>query len=328
MEAQILRAEGAGRDTSLQVVCEELQRGGIVALPTETVYGLAGDALNASAAARIFEAKERPFFDPLICHLPGLDWLERITAVPVALRPLIARLATAFWPGPLTLVLPKRDCIPDLVSSGLPTVAVRWSAHPLFQEVLSRFNRPLAAPSANRFGRISPTTAAHVLEELGRRIPFILDGGPALHGLESTIVAPTERGIRILRSGPVTREQLEAHAPVLDSEGPPTGESTPEAPGQLKSHYAPRTPLYLCATGETPPPARQAGMLAWRSSPPGFGALEVLSPSGELREAAARLFAALRRLDEAGVEWIHAELVPHTGLGIAINDRLQRAAAR
>lgn len=327
MAARILDGEGAGRDASLQAVCAELERGGVVALPTETVYGLAGDALNAAAAARIFEAKERPFFDPLICHLPDLDWLDRITAIPVTLQPLVARLAAAFWPGPLTLVLPKRACIPDLVSSGLPSVAVRWSAHPLFQEVLTRFNRPLAAPSANRFGRISPTTAAHVLEELGGRIPLILEGGPALHGLESTIVAPEESGLRILRSGPITREQLETYAPVLECKEPPS-EAHPEAPGQLKSHYAPRTPLFLCAPGETPPPTKQAGLLAWRSGPPGFGALEVLSASGELREAAAQLFAALRRLDEAGLERIHAELVPHAGLGTAINDRLQRAAAR
>ena len=328
MAARILLAEGAGRETSLRAVCEELELGGIVALPTETVYGLAGDALNAEAAARIFEAKERPFFDPLICHIPDLDWLERITAVPLALQPLVARLATSFWPGPLTLVLPKRTCIPDLVSSGLPSVAVRWSAHPLFQEVLTRFNRPLAAPSANRFGRISPTTAAHVFEELGGRIPLILEGGPALHGLESTIVAPTERGLRILRSGPITQEQLEAYAPVYKNEGPLDEEGRPEAPGQLKSHYAPRTPLFLFATGETPPPEKRAGLLAWQNSPLGFGALEVLSPSGELREGAARLFAALRRLDEAGMDRIYAELAPPLGLGIAINDRLQRAAAR
>jgi len=326
--ARILRAEGAERENSLRAVCEELERGGVVALPTETVYGLAGDALNAAAAARIFEAKERPFFDPLICHLPDLGWLDRITAIPPAMQPLIAQLAGAFWPGPLTLVLPKRDCIPDLVSSGLPSVAVRWSAHPLFQAVLSRFNRPLAAPSANRFGRISPTTAAHVLTELGERIPLILDGGPALHGLESTIVAPTERGLRILRSGPVTREQLEAFAPVLSNEAPLAEETLPEAPGQLKSHYAPRTPLFLSPTGEPPPPEARAGLLAWRQGPLGFGALEVLSPSGDLREGAARLFAALRRLDEAGLERIHAELAPASGLGIAINDRLQRAAAR
>lgn len=328
MAARILHAEGAEREASLQAVCEELERGGVVALPTETVYGLAGNALNASAAARIFEAKERPFFDPLICHIPDLGWLDKITSLPPSLQPLVERLATSFWPGPLTLVLPKNACIPDLVSSGLPTVAVRWSAHPLFQAVLSRFNRPLAAPSANRFGRISPTTAAHVLKELGGKIPLILDGGPALHGLESTIAAPVACGLRILRSGPITREQLEEHAPVLENEALPEGEDRPEAPGQLKSHYAPRTPLFLFPTGEAPPPEAHAALLAWQQAPPGFGAQEVLSPSGDLREAAARLFAALRRLDESGLHRIHAELVPHTGLGIAINDRLQRAAAR
>jgi L-threonylcarbamoyladenylate synthase len=328
MPARIVHAEGIERDRALQAVCRELQRGGVVALPTETVYGLAGDALNAEAAARIFEVKERPFFDPLICHIPDLGWLEQITAIPAALQALVGQLATAFWPGPLTLVLPKRACIPELVSSGLSSVAVRWSAHPLFQEVLTRFNKPLAAPSANRFGRISPTTAAHVLAELGARIPLILEGGPTLHGLESTIVAPTERGIRILRSGPVTREQLEAYAPVVETEGALDGDTPPEAPGQLTSHYAPRTPLFLYPTGETPLPTLQAGLLAWQSAPSGFGALEVLSPSADLREAAAGLFAALRRLDEAGLERIHAERVPHTGLGVAINDRLQRAAAR
>jgi len=155
-----------------------------------------------------------------------------------------------------------------------------------------------------------------------------LEGGPALHGLESTIVAPTERGLRILRSGPITREQLEEYAPVLENEVAKDGTDLPEAPGQLKSHYAPRTPLFLFPTGEAPPSEARAGILVWQCGLPGFGAMEVLSPSGGLREAAARLFAALRRLDEAGMERIHAELVPATGLGIAINDRLQRAAAR
>ena len=301
MAARILHAEGDVREASLQAVCEQLEQGGVVALPTETVYGLAGDALNPAAAARIFEAKERPFFDPLICHIPDLEWLDRITAIPRSLHPLVARLAAAFWPGPLTLVLPKQACVPDLVSSGLPSVAVRWSAHPLFQAVLSKFNRPLAAPSANRFGRISPTTAAHVLEELGGRIPLILEGGPALHGLESTIVAPSERGLRILRSGPITREQLEAYAPVFQNEALAEGEGRLEAPGQLKSHYAPQTPLFLFANGETPRPKARSGLLAWQQTAPGFGASEALSPSGDLREAAARLFAALRRLDASGL---------------------------
>lgn len=328
MSAQILDGSGQWREEAVTKICAELDRGGAVALPTETVYGLAGDALNPVAAARIFEIKERPFFDPLICHVPNCDWLERITAIPPELQPLVTRLTKDFWPGPLTLVLPKRACIPDLVSAGLPSVAVRWSAHPIFQAVASRMDRPLAAPSANRFGRISPTTAPHVFKELGERISFILDGGPSLHGLESTIIAPTERGIRILRSGPVTRDELQRYAPVLEGQNSSAAHSGIEAPGQLKSHYAPHTPLFLFADGKVPPPEANAGLLTWQAGAVGFGALEVLSPSGDLREAAARLFAALRTLDEAGLERIYAELLPPNGLGLAINDRLQRAAAK
>jgi L-threonylcarbamoyladenylate synthase len=328
MPAQTLDASEHRREDTLQALCTELGRGGVVALPTETVYGLAGDALNPSAAARIFEAKERPFFDPLICHVPDLDWLEQIASIPPAVRPLLGRLVNNFWPGPLTLVLPKRACIPDLVSAGLPSVAVRWSAHPLFQAVVSAFGRPLAAPSANRFGRISPTTATHVFEELGDRIPLILDGGPTLHGLESTIVAPYDKGIRILRPGPISADQLASYAPVLNTTDS-TGEgSNVEAPGQLKSHYAPSTPLFLHTAGKTPSPCKSAGILAWQKAAPGFGAVEILSPSGNLTEAAAKLFAALRNLDAAGLGCIHAELVPPTGLGVAINDRLERAAAK
>ncbi len=304
---------------------EVLSRGGVVALPAETVYGLAGNALNPESAARIFEAKERPFFDPLICHLPGMDWLDELTQIPVELRPLVESLAAAFWPGPLTMVLPKRSCVPDLVSSSLPTVAVRWSAHPLFQAVLNHVRIPLAAPSANRFGRISPTAAGHVLSELGGRIPLILDGGPTVHGVESTIVAPSLEGLRILRSGPVTREQLAKHGPVVsDLEA----RSAPEAPGQLKSHYAPLTPLELVDADAVLPESTSAGLLAWREARSGFGAVEVLSVSGDLVEAAARLFASLRRLDEAGLQRIYAQRVPSGGLGAAINDRLERAAAR
>lgn len=328
MNTRILSATGANQESAIQQVCEELERGGVVALPSETVYGLAGNALDANAAARIFEAKERPFFDPLICHLPDPGWLDQVTAIPASLFPLVARLTAHFWPGPLTLVLPKKPSIPDLVSAGLPTVAVRWSAHPLFQAVLSRFERPLAAPSANRFGRISPTTASHVLKELEGRIPLILEGGATLHGLESTIINPTEQGIRILRSGPVTCEELEAFAPIVREATETKKETQIEAPGQLSSHYAPRTPLFLFAHGEIPKPNPREGILSLQAIYPGFGAAEVLSASGNLREAAARFFAVLRRLDEAGMERIHAELLPEAGLGIAINDRLRRAAAR
>ncbi|RFC45472.1 MAG: L-threonylcarbamoyladenylate synthase [Verrucomicrobia bacterium] len=322
--------EPAALTAGVEAACEVLHRGEVVALPAETVYGLAGDALNPVAAARIFEAKERPFFDPLICHLPDRGWLEAFTDIPGALRPQVERLVEAFWPGPLTLVLPKRGCVPDLVSSGLSTVAVRWSAHPMFQAVLTRFGRPLAAPSANRFGRISPTTAAHVFSELRDRIPLILDGGPAVHGVESTIVAPGEGGLRILRSGPVTREQLAFFGTIVEGVGNEVG-GAPEAPGQLTSHYAPRTPLQLLEAGwegrRQIEPGARAGLLAWRLAPPGFGASEVLSLGGDLVEAAAGLFAALRRLDEAGLDRIYAERVPEEGLGAAINDRLQRASA-
>ncbi len=310
---------------AVEAACRILEEGGIVALPAETVYGLAGDALKASAAARIFEAKERPFFDPLICHLPDLSWLDKFTQIPSEARPLVDRLVAAFWPGPLTLVLPKRVCVPDLVSSGLSTVAVRWSAHPMFQAVLSRFGRPLAAPSANRFGRISPTCAEHVFSELNGRIPLILDAGATTHGVESTIVALGEEGLRILRSGPITREQLETFAPV---EAVLKDRELPEAPGQLKSHYAPRTEMRLVALGAAVPDGRRTGLLAWNEARPGFGAVEVLSRTGDVVEAAARLFAAMRRLDASGVEVIYAERVPTGGLGAAINDRLERASAR
>lgn len=329
METRILSCfSPAAQKAAVEAACDVLERGEVVALPAETVYGLAGNALEASAAARIFEAKERPFFDPLICHLPNLGWLEEVTDLPAPLRAQVEALVSAFWPGPLTLVLPKRACIPGLVSAGLDTVAVRWSAHPLFQAVLERFGRPLAAPSANRFGRISPTTAEHVFEELKQRISLILDGGPTFHGLESTIVAPTGTGLHVLRSGPVTAEDLAAFGAVTHVSG---GDGLPQAPGQLKSHYAPRTPLSLLgeefgsALKEANP---GAGLLAWRQATPGFGATEVLSGRGDLVEAAARLFAALRRLDEAGMDQIFAEPVPNTGLGRAINDRLGRAAAK
>ena len=304
-----------------------LREGAVVALPTETVYGLAGDALNAEAAARIFEAKQRPFFDPLICHLPDAGWLDRMTQIPEGSQSLVNELVSRFWPGPLTLVLPRRAEVPDLVSSGLPTVAVRQSAHPLFAQVVGRFGGPLAAPSANRFGRISPTCAAHVLAELGGKIPLVLDGGPALHGVESTIVAvgSEKDRMRLLRSGPITREQLEAFGAVeLVCE---TVLEHPEAPGQLKSHYAPRTPTVIAPKG-VPVVARagRCGLLAWRKEAPGFEKTEVLSCEGNLREAAAGLFARLRRLDEAGLDCIVVELVPEEGIGAAINDRLRKAS--
>lgn len=315
-----------------------LAAGEPVGLPTETVYGLAADALNPAAAARVFEAKERPFFDPLIVHLPpGDEWLER-TTLPLfstAARDAVARLAERFWPGPLTILLPRRvETIPDLVTAGSPLVAVRRSAHPTFAAVVEAFGRPLAAPSANRFGRISPTDGVHVLAELDGRIPLILDAGRTVHGLESTIVEPLADGsLRILRPGPVTAEMLGEVAPVVQVPGTPGSNA---APGQLASHYAPRTPLVLFDGGGYPPgftPGARVGLLGFRRDrfplPGGpFAAVEHLTATGDLRQAAANLFACLRRLDEAGLDLLAAEKVPETGLGVAINERLRRAAAR
>ena len=308
--------------TAVTAAVDLLTRGEIVALPTETVYGLAADATRPDAVVKIFEAKERPFFDPLIVHLPDRDWLDRVADIPAESRATVEALIKKFWPGPLTLVLPRRALVPDLVTAGLDTVAVRLSAHPIFRAVIQSFGRPLAAPSANRFGRISPTAAAHVVSELSGRIPLVVDGGPTAHGLESTIVAVRGKAVRLLRSGPVTAEQFS----IFNFQSSISASPRPEAPGQLASHYAPRTALQIGTPGETAIAAKRAGLLAFRNATSNFAAVEVLSPTGDLREAAATLFAKLRRLDEAGLNLILAEPVPETGLGVAIMDRLRKAA--
>jgi len=310
-----------------------LADGGLVALPTETVYGLGADALDPVACTKIFEAKERPLSDPLIVHVPSVGWLDRLAVAPEAAR----RLAEHFWPGPLTLVLPRREIVPDLVTAGQETVAVRMSSHPVFQAVLEAFGKPVAAPSANRFGRISPTCAAHVLAELGGRVPLILDGGPCTHGIESTIVLVNGDGLHILRSGPVTAEELAPFGPV---HGSVAGIS---APGGLLSHYAPATPMRLAEPVEQAsrllslqqagsrdgrPTTPLLGLLAWRCAGDGFARVEHLSKTQDLREAAANLYGAMRRLDEAGLDMIVAEPVPESGLGAAIMERLRKASAR
>lgn len=315
------RAAAVGEALSL------LRAGDVVALPTETVYGLAADALKANAALKIFEAKERPQFDPLIVHLPDAEWLARLTIVPDRSREVVARLTQLFWPGPLTLVLPRQAIVPDVVASGLQTIAVRVSAHSIFREVVEEFGSPLAAPSANRFGRISPTAAAHVETELGGRIPLIVDGGPTAHGLESTIVAVRGERLEILRHGPIAAEQLAEVAPVALHTAP----RQIQAPGQLASHYAPQTRLILTRdlSSISLPQGQRVGALSWSDDKlTGFTAARTLSPSRDLREAAANLFRYLRELDDAGLDLIVAEEVPEAGLGTAINDRLQRAAAK
>ncbi|MDP9292219.1 MAG: L-threonylcarbamoyladenylate synthase [Verrucomicrobiota bacterium] len=296
-----------------------LREGEVVALPTETVYGLAADATRVDAVVKIFEAKQRPLFDPLIVHLPTRDWLARVAEKPGSLA---SSMIEKFWPGPLTIVLPRTSLIPDIVTSGLPTVAVRMSVHPVFRSIIEEFAKPLAAPSANRFGRISPTTAHHVMSELAARIPLIVDGGPTELGVESTIVSVSGETITILRSGPITLEQLSDFGEVVFREA---GE-TPDAPGRMKTHYAPQTRLAFSPI----PAAPSQGLLGWEYDEDRageFARVEWLSKTGDLREAAATLFSKLRSLDESGLDLIVADPVPEHGLGIAIMDRLRKAAA-
>ncbi len=314
-----------------------LQDGEVVALPTETVYGLAADVFNAEAVARIFEVKERPSFDPLIVHIGHKRDLEIIVDIPPELEEVVDELVATYWPGPLTLVLPKKPNIPDIVTSGLDTVAIRFSSHEVMKAVAREV--PVAAPSANRFGRISPTSAQAVMEELGGKIPMVIDGGACRDGLESTIVAPemTEKGpvLRLLRSGPIPREELRKIAKVIKPKK--TKADHIEAPGQIESHYAPATPMILVETaGEfVPEEGVKYGLLSYRGE--GNNSLmeatewahtEVMSPGkGKLAEGGVRLFYCLRNLDAADVDVIVAESVSETGVGVAIMDRLRRAAA-
>jgi L-threonylcarbamoyladenylate synthase len=306
-----------------------LREGGLVAFPTETVYGLGADATASQAVAGIYAAKERPRFNPLISHLPDLEAASReglFNADALA-------LARAFWPGPLTLVVPRAPAgsICDLARAGLDSVALRVPAHPLAQALLRAADRPVAAPSANRSGRISPTSAAHVLGDLDGRIDAVLDGGATQVGLESTIVACLDDHPRILRPGGLSRERIEA---VLGRrlETAPASDEAPVAPGMLTSHYAPRASVRLDVREV------QAGEAVLLFGAPPFGAPPLpgleqaakvldLSPSGDLTEAATNLFGYLRALDETGAAGIAVAPVPDIGLGEAINDRLRRAAA-
>ena len=310
--------------TDRKAAVELLRQGDIVALPTETVYGLAAEALNPIAVVKIFEAKGRPRFDPLIVHFPNRDWLEKVADIRAEDRPLVEKLAEKFWPGPLTMVLPKRKTVPEIVTAGLETVAVRVSAHPVFAEILREFGKPLAAPSANRFGRISPTTSKHVLDELSGLIPLIVDGGSTRHGIESTIVRVDSGKIEILRRGPITSEQLSEFGKVEIG----TERGRISAPGQLPSHYAPKTSLRVVDDVKLFRSVGRCALLAWTPTKKDdrFVAIRNLSEKQDLHEAAANLFRYLRELDALGVDLIAAERVPDQGLGAAILDRLQRAA--
>ncbi|WP_064196974.1 MULTISPECIES: L-threonylcarbamoyladenylate synthase [Emticicia] len=305
---------------------EVLNSGEVIGLPTETVYGLAGNAYNTEAVTKIFSVKNRPNFDPLIVHTSSI---ERINEFVTEIPEMALKLANKFMPGPLTLLLPKKENISDLVTSGLPTVAVRIPNHPLAIELLEGINFPLAAPSANPFGYISPTTAQHVDNQLGTKIQYILDGGECNVGIESSIVGFFENEVVVLRKGGLAIEEIEAIVgPIKINEH---SSSNPQAPGMLKSHYAPRTPLSFW--GEKSFSIKDfsnTGFLAFRDYNhviPKENQL-VLSEKGDLNEAAKNLFAYMRLLDSKGFSEIFTELLPEIGLGRAINDRIKRATTK
>lgn len=308
----------------LQAAVKLLQHGECVAIPTETVYGLAADATSASAVAKIFTIKNRPTFDPLIVHLAeSADVFKWVTDFPEKAK----KLADHFWPGPLTLILPKNNLIPDLVTSGLPNVGIRVPEHPLAREILRQFGKPLAAPSANQFGRISPTTAQDVEKELGGSVSLILDGGACRVGIESTIVAFPEGNPTILRLGGISQERIEEVIGKVALENRP--HARPQAPGQLAEHYAPRKPLRLIKTLLELKQLETAenGILYWGEHlVGGFGKSLNLSERKNWTEAATNFFKMLREMDESNVEKIVALELPEEGIARAINERLRRAS--
>lgn len=316
--------------TDITAAAGHLTAGELVAIPTETVYGLAANALDSAAVLRIFEAKNRPSFDPLIVHCKSFDSaMEYVHEVPDA----AIRLASTFCPGPMTLILPKKAVIPDLVTSGHSTVGIRIPRHPVTQDLLSQINFPLAAPSANPFGYVSPTTAAHVDQQLGDRIPYILDGGPCDIGIESTIVSFEHEKVIVLRLGGLTLEELEDTLGESVSEVR-TSSSKPEAPGMLSAHYSPGKKVVFSTWASRPDAAHtvsvQRTALLCLSRPEGVPKevrVVELSTRNDLEEAARNLFAALRSFDAMDVDLVVAEPMPDTMLGRAINDRLKRAAA-
>ena len=312
--------------TSPEAAAEILQRGGIVAIPTETVYGLAGNAYDPTALAKIFEAKKRPHFDPLIVHIAAMDELKNVAAeVPEVAR----KLAEAYWPGPMTLVLPKTERIPDLATSGLSTVAVRFPNHPIAQKIIRLAGIPLAAPSANLFQHVSPTTAQHVAEQLGNIIDGIVDGGNCGVGVESTIIAFPDGKPTILRPGGITPEMVKAIAgsvEIHESKSNPKGPML--APGMIDRHYRPQVPLFYGPVPENAKLPAGTVRIALGNTASAIPATLNLSPSGNLQEATANLYAFMRQLDKPENQLILVDPIPNEGLGIACNDRLRRAAIR
>lgn len=309
--------------TSPEAAAEILKNGGIVAIPTETVYGLAGNAYDPKALAKIFEAKKRPHFDPLIVHISAFEELRDVAAeIPEKAQ----ALAKAYWPGPMTLVLPKTERIPDLATSSLPTVAVRFPNHPVAQKIIRLSGVPLAAPSANLFQHVSPTTAAHVAEQLGNVIDGIVDGGSCEVGVESTIIAFPNGEPVILRPGGITPEmvkEIAGNVTIHASKSNPKGPMP--APGMIDRHYRPQVPLFY---GEVPPGAnipKETVRIAFGDQESVIPPTVNLSKSGDLQEATANLYAMMRQMDNPQNKLILVDPIPNVGLGVACNDRLKRA---
>ncbi len=308
----------------IAVAAQHIREGKLVAFPTETVYGLGANALDASAVARIFELKERPAFDPLIVHIADIIDIERLTSEK---DERVYKLAEKFWPGPLTIILPKSNLVPDIVTSGLETVGIRMPNHPIALELIRLAGCPIAAPSANKFGQLSPTKARHVSKQLPD-VDFLLDGGQAKVGIESTIIRLNEHGFEILRHGFITREEIETIIPyhkLLQEK-----QNNIVSPGMLKSHYSPEKPIYLAGDIDlnSIDKSKAAHLSLNGNNAKGFKIIEILAPDGNLSTAAVNLFAAIHRLEESDVDFIVAESVPETGIGIAIMDKLRKAAYR
>lgn len=312
-------------ELNIQKAAESILSGGLVAFPTETVYGLGGNALDPRAVARIFEAKKRPSFDPLITHIADLDKLEELADVK---DPRIWDLADRFWPGALTLIVPKKDIIPSLVTSGLETMAVRMPDHPIALSLIRLSSGAVAAPSANSFGYLSPTRAEHVEEDLGNRIDMILQGGACRVGLESTVLDISREKPIILRPGGLTRREIENVLGEVDVFNRTT--TSPTAPGQLEMHYSPRKALYIVDDLQKVPAKIGSGALIYSNSSlaEGFACAEILSEKGDPVEAAARLFSALHTLDQENVDCIYAERIPEEGIGRAVMDRIYKASQK
>ncbi|HEY6172393.1 MAG TPA: L-threonylcarbamoyladenylate synthase, partial [Candidatus Kapabacteria bacterium] len=309
--------------TDIAYAAELLKRSEVVGVPTETVYGLAANALSPDAVVKIFEAKNRPFFDPLIVHCKSMDGIGKyVSSIPKWAE----TLADAFSPGPITFLLPKRESIPDIVTSGLERVGIRIPSHPMLQELLSQIDFPLAAPSANPFGYISPTTAQHVYDQLEGKIHYILNGGQATVGVESTIVGEEDGKIIVYRLGGVSVEQIEELVGKVELR---VSSSMPSAPGSLDSHYAPKIQLRI-KDSQTQPLDKNVALICFSkfSSEIPQSNQRILSTSGDLTEAAKNLFAYMRELDAGQYDGIYVELVPDSGLGRAINDRIFRASIK